>query len=60
MDDLGYNELKTSRSIHTELELKAKLGKEPDKQAKEWLLMTDEEIYNIVPGPEVPRTCRLP
>ncbi|MBC8229549.1 hypothetical protein H8E77_08395 [bacterium] len=59
MDDLGYNELKTSRSIYTESELKAKLGKEPDKQSKEWLSLTDEEIYNIVPGPEVPRTCLM-
>ena len=59
MDDLGYNELKTSLSIHTEEELKAKLGKEPDKQAKEWLSLPDEEIYNIVPGPEVPRTCLI-
>jgi len=59
MDDLGYDELKTSRSIYTESELKAKLGKEPDKQAKEWLSLTDEEIYNIVPGPEVPRTCLM-
>ena len=59
MDDLRYDELKTSRSLHPEEELKAKLGKEPDKQAKKWLSMTDEEIYNIVPGPEVPRTCLM-
>ncbi len=59
MDDLGYNELKTSLSIHPAEELKAKLGKEPDKQAKEWLSLTNEEIYNIVPGPEVPRTCLI-
>ncbi|MBM3236591.1 hypothetical protein FJZ31_09865 [Candidatus Poribacteria bacterium] len=59
MDDLGYNELKTSLTIHTKAELKSKLGKEPDRQAKEWLSLTDEEIYNIVPGPEVPRTCLI-
>jgi len=61
LDDLKYNELKSTRTWHTEEELRAErsANAEPDERAKEWLSLNDEEIYNIVPGPEVPRTCLI-
>ena len=59
MDDLEYSELKTSLSVHTEEELKAKIGGEAGKQREDWLSLSDKEIYNLVPGPEVPRTCLM-
>jgi hypothetical protein len=61
LDDLGYRELKTTRTCYTEEELSAKRasGAKPDKQAEEWISMNDEDIYNIVPGSDVPRTCLI-
>ncbi len=59
LDDLGYSELKSTRTCHTDEELRAKRSSKPDAKAKEWLSLSDEEIYNIVPGPDVPRTCLI-
>jgi len=52
---------KTTRTWHTEEELSARRasGAKPDEQAQEWLSMSDEDIYDIVPGSDVPRTCLI-
>ena len=61
MDDLEYRELKTSRTCHDEAELSARRssGAKLDEQAEAWLSMSDEDIFNIVPGSDVPRTCLI-
>ncbi len=59
-NDLEYSGLKSRRTMHSEedlAELRAKgqiVGR-----AGQWLKMADEEIYNIIPGPSVPRTCLI-
>lgn len=55
MDDPEYSELKTTQTCDAEV----KIGAKPHSQAQEWLRMTDEEIFSIVPGPDVPRTCLI-
>ena len=61
LDDLGYRELKTAHTCHTEEELSAirASGAKPDKRAEAWLSMTDEDVYNIIAGSDVPRTCLM-
>jgi len=61
LDDLEYRELKSGRTCYTEEEIAAMLssGAKPDKRAEEWLSRADEDIYNIVPGSDVPRTCLI-
>jgi len=61
MDDLEYRELKAARTCRTEAELSARRssGAKLDDQVIAWLSMSDDDIYNIVPGVDVPRTCLI-
>ena len=60
MDDPAYDQLKSQRTMHTqgELEQIREEGKVTER-AKRWLETTDEQIFNIIPGPSVPRTCLI-
>ena len=62
MDDPAYSaDIKTTRVWHTEEEISEKRasGAKPHQQAKKWLSMSDEDVYNVVPGSHVPRTCLI-
>ena len=59
--ETDYKGTKKRRTFYSEDELKAKReakGK-PNPMAREWLEMSDEEVWNIIPGPCVPRTCLM-
>lgn len=60
VDDPGYSELKSVRTLHSveDLENLRKGGKVTER-AERWLKTPDEDIYNIIPGPSVPRTCLM-
>lgn len=55
----GLRELKTRRTLHTEADLQALRGKEPGTVAKRWRALTDDEMFNFLPGSCVPRTCLM-
>lgn len=57
LEDVACAELKSQRTMHSAEDLArlAELG-EVSKRAAEWLQMRDEQVYNIIPGPSVPRT----
>jgi len=60
MNDLDFSELKTRRTMHSEVDLEELRAKgKVEARAKRWLEAPDEEIYNIIPGPSVPRTCLM-
>ncbi len=52
---------KPGPTIYTDEELEElrASGAEPGRIAQQWLEMTDEEIWSIIPGPAVPRTCLM-
>ncbi len=55
-----YDELKTRRTLYTESDLAALgAGGAVTERAKRWVETADEDIYNIIPGPSVPRTCLI-
>ncbi len=58
--ELGYSALKSRRTMHSAADL-AQLRAEGKVvgRAERWLNTPDEEVYNIIPGPSVPRTCLL-
>ena len=61
LGDSGYDHVKQRHTLHGEAELAAL--RNPDGKvkglARRWHEMTDDEIWNIVPGPSVPRTCLI-
>ncbi len=61
VDDPGYSELKTARTLHTDAEIEAlrTSGADAGGIAKSWLEMSDEEVFAIIPGPAIPRTCLM-
>ncbi len=60
MDDLEYGEIKTQRTLYTDEDLAAMRKKGGViARAKRWAETDDETIYNIIPGPSVPRTCLI-
>ena len=61
LGETGYTGLKTRRTFHDEDQLKAlrRSGTEAHSMAQQWLKMSDEEIWSIIPGPCVPRTCLI-
>ncbi|MGC9318951.1 MAG: hypothetical protein ACP5KN_13040 [Armatimonadota bacterium] len=54
-------ETKPGRTIHTEDEIEAmrESGGEAGDIAKRWLGMSDQQIWDIIPGPAIPRTCLM-
>lgn len=54
-----YDELKTLRTLYTDDEIKALKGAKIGDLASKWLALTDEQVFNIIPGPSVPRTCLM-
>ncbi|MHC4406954.1 MAG: hypothetical protein ACYTG0_45640, partial [Planctomycetota bacterium] len=56
-----YRHQKTRRTFYTDEEVEAM--RRPDAEAHpiatRWLEMSDEAIWNVVPGPCVPRTCLI-
>ena len=61
MGEADYAHLKRRRTFHGDDELKAlrASGGKPHATAREWLKMSDDEVWNIIPGPAVPRTCLI-
>lgn len=57
LDDPKLDEIKTKHTLYNNEELKT--GGKPDKLAEKWLSMSDEDVFNVVPGSDVPRTCLL-
>jgi len=59
--EADYEGLKKRRTFYTKEELKAKRDSKakPSKFAQQWAEMSDEDIWNIIPGPCVPRTCLI-
>jgi len=56
MDEITYSHLKSTRTMYTEKDLARLREKgEVTPRAKRWRETPDEEIYNIIPGPSVPR-----
>ena len=59
-EDLQYADLKSRRTMHSEDDLaELKARGQIEGRAGRWLKTPDEEIYNIIPGPSVPRTCLI-
>ncbi len=56
-----YAALKAERSLHSDAEIEALMesGAKPGGLAESWLDMTDEDVFNVVPGSCVPRTCLI-
>ncbi len=54
-------QIKPGRTIYTEDEIAAmqKAGGSPGSIAREWVEMTDQEVWDIIPGPAIPRTCLM-
>jgi len=60
MDTSDYSDLKSARTLHTEEDLaNLRKGETVSSRAKRWTNAPDEDIYNIAPGPSVPRTCLM-
>ncbi|HPT98332.1 MAG TPA: hypothetical protein PLU39_10715 [Armatimonadota bacterium] len=60
MAEPGLRELKTRRTLHSPEEIAAiKAGGKPGAIARKWHALSDEEIWNIIPGACVPRTCLM-
>lgn len=53
--------LKPGRTMYTdgEIEQMRAEGGSPGPIAQKWLAMTDEEVWEIIPGPAIPRTCLM-
>ncbi|MFO7947761.1 MAG: hypothetical protein R6V19_13205 [Armatimonadota bacterium] len=54
-----YQGMKTQRTLHSEADMAELQEGSVAGRAKRWLQTPDEEIYNIIPGPSVPRTCLI-
>ena len=57
----AFTETKTRHTLYSEQDL-ARLRAATDPvsdRAKAWLALPDEAIWNIIPGPAVPRTCLI-
>ncbi len=57
MEDVSLGDLKTERTLHgaDDLQKLAEHGEVTERAAR-WLQMSDDEVYQIIPGPSVPRT----
>ena len=59
--DGDIEQLKPGRTIHTDDEI-ARLresGRSPGEIARRWVEKSDQEIWDIIPGPDIPRTCLI-
>ena len=61
VDDADYGHLKQRRTFYTDAEVEAMRRPKAEVRgiAHTWGEMTDDEIWNIIPGPCVPRTCLI-
>ncbi len=59
LEEPGYRNLKSSRTLHTDADIGRMKGRKPGKLAEQWRGMSDDEVYGIVPGPSVARTCLM-
>ncbi len=59
LEEPDYQGLKTRRTLHSETDLQKLREGSVAGRAERWLQTPDEEIYNIIPGPSVPRTCLM-
>ena len=59
--EADYRDLKRRRTFYSEEELSAKRRSNASvgRIAKQWLGTSDDEIFEIIPGPSVPRTCLI-
>lgn len=60
MQGTGLLDIKSRRTLHSDDDV-ARLREttKVTERSTRWLNTADEEIYNIVPGPSVPRTCLI-
>lgn len=54
-----FDEVKSRRTLHSDADMEALKSEAPGQLAQAWLDLDDEAIYQIVPGPSVPRTCLI-
>ena len=59
LDAPSCRELKSQRTLHSEKEVNSLKGRKPGPLAEQWSELTDDQIFNIIPGPCVPRTCLM-
>lgn len=61
LGQLDYSTLKSARTLHTEAEIAAMraAGDPPGRLASQWVEMSDDEVFDIIPGPAIPRTCLI-
>ena len=59
LEEPDYRTLKSQRTLHTDAQVERMKGREPGKLALAWKEMSDEEVFGIVPGPSVARTCLM-
>ncbi|MHC4677237.1 MAG: hypothetical protein ACYTEK_00920 [Planctomycetota bacterium] len=59
LDAPSYRQLKNRRTLHSEEEVNSLRGRRPGPLAQQWSELSDEQIFDIVPGPCVPRTCLM-
>lgn len=56
MEEVRYSEPKPARTMHSEEDLAALREEgEVTERAERWLQMSDDQVYNIIPGPAIPR-----
>ncbi len=60
-DEADYRYLKQRRTFHAqeEFERMKKPGAKVSGRAAGWVEMSDDEIWNVIPGPAVARTCLI-
>jgi len=59
LDQPAYGDLKTRHTLYDEDNLKSRRGQKPSALALRWHDLTDDQIFNMIPGPSVPRTCLM-
>jgi len=61
LGEAEYSEVKSRHTLHTEDEIERmrQSGAAPGPLAVRWLGISDEEVFNVIPGPVVPRTCLM-
>lgn len=59
VQDADFGELKTRRTLHSAADLEALKSAPVGPLAAKWRDLPDEAIFNLLPGPCVPRTCLI-
>ena len=61
LGDAGYRHLKRRRTFYGDAEIEAmrRPGAKVHSTAARWAELSDDDIWNVIPGPCVPRTCLM-